>query len=221
MEEPLGQPVCRVFQIPPAEVPDHRGNISCPSINEAQAKLYLNSRLAGARAGGKQVVNTGWPPADTATATQVPNDRYRDNDQPAPKAAANSPAPSVQVRDIAGKEVSQALASCNNDRAMRSAYGCACLQVKIYDYRIKHPAETSAGTPTLASLFNGKELQPETCLTDATARRLAHEAGPAAGLRTAAAQDCAADKFVAAIHASPVPGHAQAQLDAAYKACKP
>jgi hypothetical protein len=199
----------------------YKGNVTCPSINEAQAKLYLNARLAGARAGGKQVVNTGWPPADVAATTQAPSDRYKDNDQPAPRPAANQPAASAQLRDIAGKEVSQALGSCNNDRAMRSAYSCICLQTKVYDYRMQHPADTLNGTPALASLYSGRALQAEACFNDATAKRLAHEAGPAAGVKTPAAQDCAADKFVAAIHASPVPAQAQTQLDAAYKACKP
>ena len=103
---------------------------------------------------------------------------------------------------------------------MRSAYDCICLQQKVHDYRMKHPAETLAGTPPLANLYSARELQAETCVSDATAKRLAHEAGPAAGVRTPAAQDCAAEKFVTAIHASPVPAQAQSQLDTAYKACK-
>src|ERR1043166_4268204 len=53
-----------------------RGDLACPILNEPQAKLFLNARLAGARAGGKQIVNTGWPTA-TSTTAQAPNDRYR------------------------------------------------------------------------------------------------------------------------------------------------
>src|SRR5215470_13625060 len=50
-----------------------KGDLACPILNEPQAKLFLNARLAGARAGAKQIVNTGWPAAAPATA-QVPND---------------------------------------------------------------------------------------------------------------------------------------------------
>lgn len=198
-----------------------KGNFNCSGINEPQAKLYLNSRLAGARAGGKQVVNTGWPPANFTATTEAPNDKYKDNDQPAKGPTPNQPTPSAQVRDIAAKEVSPALSYChNNDRAMGRGYDCACLQVNLYHYRINHPAETLKGTPTLASLFNGKELQPEKCITDAIARRLAHDAAYSAGLKLPPAQDCAAEKFVASLHANPIPSQAQAQLDAAFKACR-
>jgi len=197
-----------------------KGTFRCPGINEPQAKLYLNATLAGARAGGKQVVNTGWPPANFTTAAEAPNDRYQDNDQPVQRPDANQPTPSAQVRDVASKEVSQALSYCHNDRAMGRGYDCACLQVKLYDYRIKHPAETLRATPTLTSLFNGTVLQPEKCITDAIARRLAHDAAFAAGLRLPAAQDCAAEKFVASLHSNPVPAQAQAELDAAFKACR-
>jgi len=45
-----------------------QGEYTCYTANEPHAKLYLNARLAGARAGGKQVVNTGWPtPISTTT----------------------------------------------------------------------------------------------------------------------------------------------------------
>ena len=197
-----------------------KGNFSCPGINEAQAKLYLNARLAGARAGGKQIVNTGWPPANFDTTSQVPNDRYKDNDQPPQRPGANQPTPSAQVRDIAAKEVTPALTYCHSNNAMQRGYDCACLQMKVYDYRIKHPADTLRGTPTLASLFSGTVLEPEKCITDGIAKRLAHDSGPSAGLRLPAAQDCAAEKFVASLHANPVPAQAQAELDAAFKACR-
>ena len=198
----------------------YKGNIACPSGSETQTKMYLNARLAGARAGGKQVVNTGWPPANFDTTAAAPTDRYKDNDQPAQRPAANQPALSTQVRDIASKEVTPALTYCHSNNAMQRGYDCACLQVKVYDYRIKHPAETLRGTPTLANLFDGTVLQPEKCITDPIARRLAHDAAYSAGLRLPAAQDCAAEKFVASLHANPVPSQAQAELDAAFKACR-
>src|SRR5215467_9169139 len=83
-----------------------RGDLACPILNEPQAKLYLNARLVGARAGARQIVNTGWPAATPAATAQVPNDRYQDNDQPAQRPTASQAAPSAQVRDIAAKEVS-------------------------------------------------------------------------------------------------------------------
>jgi hypothetical protein len=197
-----------------------KGNFKCSSINEQQAKLYLNARLAGARAGDKQLVNTGWPPANFSTTADASNDRYKDNDQPAQRPTTNQPTPSAQVRDIASKEVTPALAYCHNDLVMGRGYDCACLQVKIYDYRVKHPAETLKGTPTLASFFDGKLFQCDKCINAYLAKDLARNAAYRAGLKTPAARDCAAEKFVSALQANPMPSRAQEELNTAIKECK-
>jgi len=192
----------------------------CSILNEPHAKLYLNARLAGARAGGKQIVNTGWPAATAAPTAQAPDDRYQDNDQPVQKPAAKQPAPSIQVRDIAAKEVSAALGSCHNNRAMNAGYNCICLQVKIYDYRIAHPADTLSGTPTLANLLDGKLPEADKCLNDSMAKMRARDEARSAGLRQPAAAECVAEKFVTLLHAKPIPSQAQSELDAAIKACR-
>lgn len=197
-----------------------KGDSRCPILNEPHAKLYLNARLAGARAGGKQIVNTGWPVATTTPTAQVPDDRYQDNDQPVPGPAAKQPAPSAQVRDIASKEVSSALGFCHNNRAMNEGYNCACLQVKIYDYRIAHPADTLSGTPALASLFDGKLPEGYKCINDSMAKLRARDEAKVAGLRLPAAQQCVGEKFVTLLHARPIPSQAQSELDAAIKACR-
>ena len=193
------------------------GDFTCPMINEPQAKMYLTARLAGARAGGKQVVNTGWPPANFATAAQAPNDRYQDNDQPAQRPNAN-PRPS-QSQAISAITM-QALASCAHDPAMGRAYICTCLQTSMHDYLVKHPAELSSGTLTAASLLGSAAYQPETCLNDNIAKTVAREQASSAGLKSPAALNCAAEKFVAALHANPTPSKAQAELDGAIKMCR-
>ena len=197
-----------------------KGNFRCYGINEQQAKLYLNSRLAGARAGGKQVVNSGWPPANFSTTAQVPNDRYQDNDQPAQKPVTKQPTSSAQVQAIAGRIANEAMATCSHDTVMLRGYACDCLQLRIHDYLAQHPAETLSNTPTAPSLLAGTAYQPEKCITDPIASRLAHDLGVSVGLKSPAAQDCAAAKFVTALHANPVPSKAKAELDAAFKACK-
>jgi hypothetical protein len=195
-------------------------DFSCPILNEPQEKLYLNARLAGARAGGKQIVNTGWPPAASTTAAEVPNDRYQDNAQPAQKPTANQPSPSAQVRNIAAKEVSAALVYCHNNNVIGRGFDCACLQVKIYEYRIAHPADTLQGTPALASFFDGKLFDCDKCVNAYLAKDLARNEANRAGLKTSAAQDCAAEKFVAALHANPIPSRTQEALAGAIKACR-
>jgi hypothetical protein len=194
-----------------------RGDLACPILNEPQAKLYLNARLAGARAGGMQIVNAGWP---SAAPTQVSNDRYQDNDQPGQRTSANQPAPSAQIRDIASKEVTPALTFCRNERAMSQGYDCGCLQVKIYDYRVAHPAETLKGTPTLASFFDGKQFDCDKCINANKAKYFARDQAKIAGLRTPAAQDCVADKFVSLLHANPIPSRAKEAVDSAIRACR-
>jgi hypothetical protein len=197
-----------------------KGDLTCPILNEPHAVLYLNARLAGARAGGKQIVNTGWPTATSTTTAQVPNDRYQDNEQPVLRPTPNQPVAAAQVRDLASKEVSPALQYCQNNRAMSKGYNCACLQVKIYDYRIAHPAETLRGTPTLASFFEGKQIECDKCINASMAKYFARDEAKVAGLRTPGAQDCAAEKFVTLLRADPLPSHAKEELDAAIKACR-
>jgi hypothetical protein len=196
------------------------GDFTCSTLNEPQAKMYLNARLAGALAGGKQIVNTGWPPLGSTATAQVPNDQYQDNDQPAQRPTANQPNPSAQVRNIAAKEVNAALVYCHNNRVMGRGFDCACIQVKIYEYRIAHPADTLRGIPTLASFFDGQLFQCDKCINAYLAKDLARNEANAAGLRTRAAQDCAAEKFVAALNADPIPSKARESLDGAIKACR-
>jgi hypothetical protein len=198
----------------------YRGDLACPILNEPQARLFLNARLTGARAAGKQVVNTGWPATTSTTTAQAPNGRYEDNDQPAQRTAPNRSMPSNQVRDAASKEVTQALSYCQSNRAISQGYDCACLQTKIYDYRIAHPAETLKGTPALANFFDGKEFQCDKCINANKAKYFARDQAKIAGLSTPAAQDCAAEKFVSLLRANPVPSHARDEVDSAIKACR-
>ena len=196
-----------------------KGNFNCSAINEQQAKLYLNARLAGARAGGKQVVNSGWPPSNFNTTAEASNDRYKDNDQPSQGPNYSQPTRPTQAQAI-NAVASQAAASCAHDPAMLRAYTCTCLQVRIHDYLAQHPAVMVSGTPTAASLLAGTAYEPEKCINDSIAKTLARETANSAGLKSPAALDCAGQKFVTALHANPIPSKAQAQLDAAIKACK-
>jgi len=150
----------------------------------------------------------------------VPNDRYQDNDQPAQRPTGSQQAPSARARDIAAKEVSSALTFCQNDRAMSQGYDCGCLQVKIYDYRVAHPAETLKGTPTLASFFDGKQFECDKCINGNKAKYFARDQAKIAGLRTPAAQDCVAEKFVSLLRANPIPLRAKEALDSAIRACR-
>ena len=65
-----------------------------------------------------------------------------------------------------------------------------------------------------------KSSNCDKCINDAMAKMLAHDAAGSAGLRLPAAQDCVRQKFVASLHANPVPSQAQAELDTAIKACR-
>jgi hypothetical protein len=190
-----------------------KGTFNCSSINEQQAKLYLNARLAGARAGGKQVVSTGWPPANFSAIAEAQNERYKDNDQPAQRPTTRP----TQAQAITAITM-QAVASCSHDPAMGRVYSCNCLQTRIHDYLAQHPSEV--GTSTAASLLAVTAYQPENCLNDPVAKTVARETANSAGLKSVAALDCAGAKFVAALHANPIPSRAQAELDGAIKACR-
>ena len=194
-----------------------KGNFDCKFETDPHSKLMLDARLAGARAGGKQVVNTGWrfDPAKASAQTTAPE---RDEDrEPASRPAANQPTASVQ--QIANKLGMQVAADCGRDTVMSRAYSCNCLATQIHDYLTHHPTET-LNTPTVASLLARKDYQAETCINDPPARTVARETASSAGFRSVAVLDCAGAKFVAALHANPVPSQAKAELDAAIKACR-
>ena len=196
-----------------------KGNFNCSAINEQQAKLYLSARLSGARAGGKQVVSSGWPAADFSATAEVPNDRYKDNDQPAQRPNANQSTRPTQAQAINAISM-QASSSCSHDPAMGRVYSCNCLQLRIHDYLAQHPAELVSGTPTAAGLLAITAYRPEDCINDGVAKTVARETANSAGLKSPAKLDCAAEKFVSALHANPIPSKAQAELDAAIKACR-
>ena len=196
----------------------YKGQQTCLLSSEPRATLLLKARLDGARAGGKKVVSTGWPAAGSTTTAQT---RPQDNDdEPPRKPAINQPPASAQVRDIAGKEVSPALGFCRATRALLVSYDCVCLQMKIYAYRIAHPDETLKGVPALASFFDGKLIDCPKCMTDAPAKAEARNRAGSARLKLPAQQDCVADKFVALLHANPVPSLAESQMDSAIKTCR-
>lgn len=103
---------------------------------------------------------------------------------------------------------------------MSQGYDCGCLQVKIYDYRVAHPTETLKGTPTLASFFDGKEFECDKCINGNKAKYFARDQAKIAGLRTPAAEDCVAEKFVSLLHANPLPLRAKEEVDSAIRACR-
>lgn len=196
----------------------YKGQMSCLLASEPKTALYLKARLDGARAAGKNVVSTGWPTPGKTTAAQT---RSQDDDkEPVSKPTANQPPPSAQVRDIAGKEVTPALGFCRATRALLVSYDCVCIQTQIYSYRVAHPDDTLRSVPPLATFFDGKFINSAKCMTDAPAKTEARNRAVSAGLKLPAQQDCVADKFIALLHANPVPSLAQTQLDSAIKACR-
>lgn len=197
----------------------YKGQQTCLLSSDPRATLLLKARLDGARAGGKKVVSTGWPVAGASNSSA--QTRLPDEDrEPVQNSTVNQPAPSVHVRDIAGKEVSPALGFCRATRALLVSYDCVCLQLKIYDYRIAHPNDTLRALPALASFFDGKLIDATKCMTDAPAKTEARNRAGSARLKLPAQQDCVADKFVALLHANPVPSLAESQMDSAIKACR-
>ena len=195
-----------------------RGDFRCQLWNETQAKLFMEARLTGAKAGGKQVVDTGWRWEPSAAATQAP---AREEDrEPVRTPAVQPPTASAQVRDLASKEVMPALHFCQNNRAMSQGYNCECLQLKISAYRKAHPADTINGTPPLESLFDGEQFDCSSCIRDSYAKMEARTQARSAGLKLPAAQECVSEKFVTLLHAKPSPSHAKDALDAAIKACR-
>jgi len=57
--------------------------------------------------------------------------------------------------------------------------------VKIYNYRVAHPAETLKGTPALASFFDGKQFECDKCINGYKAKYFAHDQAKIAGAANA------------------------------------
>lgn len=110
----------------------------------------MAARIAGARAAGKKVVNTGWKYDPAAVATTNARPAQRDED-PEPVQRPAPPNPSRQASDTAAKEMPASLAYCQKDQAMSTVFNCDRFARVVYNYRMAHLNETPEAVASLVA----------------------------------------------------------------------
>ena len=125
--------------------------IYCNMGSLQEVERLVAARIAGARAAGKKVVNTGWK-YDPAATTVVTNTRpAQRNDDPEPVQRPAPPNPSRQASDTAAKEMPASLAYCQKDPALSAVFNCNSFARVVYNYRIAHQNENPEAVSSLVA----------------------------------------------------------------------
>jgi hypothetical protein len=191
------------------------GTVSCRNGSKGQAERMVNARIDGARAAGREVVETGWKPgtAVSAAAAAKPDDDKEPAAPPPPP-----PPPSASARDFATKEMPEVMAFCNGDKMISGAFDCNMVARVVYNYRLAH---WSAGTPEpLAELFSGDKLDCTQCIKQFVEMWAVSRAQSTGYVLPAAPAQCAGKRFVESIKAKPYLNRVKELFDAAVKGCK-
>ncbi len=194
------------------------GDVSCNIGSPNEARRMVRARSDGARAAGREVVETGWKYGDAAAAASAPPAKADDDREPAPPPPPPAP-PSAQARDFATKEMPEVTAMCGNDRMMSGAFDCNMVARVVYNYRI---ANWSAGaTPEpLAELIAAGKLDCTQCINQFVEMWAVSRAQSTGYVLPQAPAECAAKRFAESIKAKPYLNRVKELFDAAVKACK-
>ena len=181
----------------------------CSEGSRGDPVRMIAARVAGARAAGRKVVETGWKFGAAA-----PGGSGKPDDDPEPKAAPGPPPPpSPELREAAAKDGAEALALCQNDRMQSGALDCYAVQRTVYNYRMAH----GPGLPVAELLANDK-LDCTTCFTPYNADVWATNRAQSNGFSLPKA-GCVGPKFAAALKAKPYYNRVKELFEAAMKAC--
>jgi hypothetical protein len=138
-----------------------KGQVFCNIGSAIDDKRLMDARIAGVRAAGKKVVDTGWKYDASAVATNNPRPPQRDDD-PEPVQRPVTPNPSRQASDEAMKEAPSAVAFCEKDPSLSTVFNCRnCFHRVVYNYRMAHLNEPPE---PLASLMAANKLNCAECI---------------------------------------------------------
>ena len=124
--------------------------IYCNMGSLQEVERLMAARIAGARAAGKKVVNTGWKYYPAATVATNARPAQRDND-PEPVQRPAPPNPSRQASDTAAKEMPASLAYCQKDPALYAVFDCNRFARVVYNYRMAHLNENPEAVSSLVA----------------------------------------------------------------------
>lgn len=179
--------------------PGQQNPVHCGNGGWGDPARMVRARIAGAKASGRKIVETGW--------------KFGMVD-PTPNAAAATPsAPTPELREAAAKDGADALTVCQNDRMMNGAIDCYMLQRTVYNYRMANGIGV-----TLAELLANDKLDCTNCFNATNADMWATNRAQSNGYSLPKAK-CVGPKFVAAFKAKPFYNRVKEHFEGAMKAC--
>jgi hypothetical protein len=107
----------------------------------------LGSRVTGARAAGRTVIDTKWKYEESAVASAP----VKRDDDPEPVQRPTPPPPSASARDLAAKELPESVAYCKKDVTLSAVFNCDSFGRVVYNYRMEHAAETREPVTSLVA----------------------------------------------------------------------
>jgi hypothetical protein len=186
-----------------------RWYVHCTDGAWGQPGKMLVQRIAGAKAAGRKVVETGWKYGQPAPAVAAKPD-----DDPEPKPAPAPPPPKTDNRELATADGNAALTQCQNDRLVSGAFDCYMVQRAVYNYRM----EKGAVPATVAELLSGDRLDCSGCINAMNTEMWASNRAMSNGF-TLDKSKCVGPKFLASLKAKPYVNRAAELFAAALKAC--
>ena len=130
-----------------------KGQIFCNTGSPQDIGRLMAARIAGVRAAGKKVVDTGWKYDPNAVATNNPAPAKRDDD-PEPVQRPAAPNTSRQASDAAIKEMPAAVAYCQKDPSMSVIFICDSFGRSVYNYRMAHLNEAPEPLASIVAKLN-------------------------------------------------------------------
>ena len=185
-----------------------RWYVYCTNNGRGNPARLVAARIAGAKAAGRKVIETGWKYGQPAAVAAKPDD------DPEPKPAPAPPPPKADNRQLAAADGAAALTQCQNDRLVSGAFDCYMVQRAVYNYRM----EKGAVPATVAELLSGDRLDCSGCINTMNTEMWAANRAMSNGF-TLPKSKCVGEKFLASIKAKPYVNRAAELFDAALKAC--
>lgn len=189
--------------------------IYCNVGSRQEDERIIAARVAGARAAGKKVVNTGWKYDPAAVTTTNTRPAQRDDD-PEPVKRPASPNPSRQASDIAAKEMPSSLAYCQKDQAMATVFNCNSFARVVYNYRMAHLNEAPE---EIASLVAANKLNCAECIDNTRVSLWVDKQGNADKLDQRVI-NCVSQNVIVTLYKKPEANHLKDFYKEAVAACR-
>ena len=141
-----------------------QGRVNCNMGTRPTATRLVNAHIQGARAGNKNVVETGWNFESSAASVTQQQDEDR---EPAPSRPAAQTAPQSELqlaRAQARTEEPISRAFCQNDPVLKLVFSCPNFAAAVTAFRVAHRNDAGAKEP-LASLVDDLNFACTGCVS--------------------------------------------------------